>query len=220
MGTGEEQVSETCPRSFFISSRCRRRAARPLVRLRQLRGRERGAVEDVVLARLDRAQPVAPQDLAQDRPRRRRSPAPLGLEAGHAAPLLERRARRAARAARRPPRARARGRGRAPGRTRRGRDRAPRATSPCRRRRSPARRQSGRSSADVARRRRRGRRRSARSAARSRRRGSCEAASRAAISSVDPPPMSTMIVPASSVRPAVTPRKVSAPPRRRTGAAS
>ena len=81
-------------RPYLISSRCRRRAEpRPLPRAGQLGGRERRAVEDVVLARLERVQPVPREHLADDDGAGDDHRRALRLEAGHAAPLLERQRR-------------------------------------------------------------------------------------------------------------------------------
>ena len=55
----------------------------------QLCGRQRGAVEDVVLADLDLVEPVAAHDLAEDRRSGDDHGRALGLEAGDAAPLLQ-----------------------------------------------------------------------------------------------------------------------------------
>ena len=186
--------------------------AAPSSSLRQLRGRERRAVEDVVLARLDRVQPVAGEHLADDDGAGDDHGRALGLEAGHVAAFLERQRGEPLELRLDACRARARGRGRGRGRTRRGRGRVRRASSPCRRRRS---------------------RRAARDRAARERTCAAQAVDVVAealgqahaaevearveetpsgppsTSSVEPPPTSTTSVPASIARPAVTPRNVS-----------
>ena len=74
----------------LISSRCRRRGSRALCLGGQLRCRERRAVEDVALARLEPVQAVARQHLADDDGAGDDHRRALRFEARHAAPLLER----------------------------------------------------------------------------------------------------------------------------------
>ena len=68
---------EPPPPPTRISSRCRRREARrPRRGAGQLRGRERGAVQQVVLADLQLGEAVMAEDLGDDHALPRRSPAP------------------------------------------------------------------------------------------------------------------------------------------------
>ena len=127
---GKAHVSVPVSRrlSSAASSRCRRRRRVALDRLGQLRRLERGAVEDVALADLERVEAEEAQRFAQDHRAGDDHRRALGLEAGHLAALGERQRGeplelrldgRVAEAG-----ARARGRGR----TRRGRGRARRAS--------------------------------------------------------------------------------------------
>ena len=87
-------------RARVLSSRCRRRRRVALHGLRQLRGLERGAVEEVALARLEARRARSGRAPRGRRPRRRRSPARARARGRAARGVRRVGARRGARAAR------------------------------------------------------------------------------------------------------------------------